>query len=220
MVNKSPTHRLTSSPSAKGVESRDNKQIPTGLARGFHVQTRGRGTLPSLNREKMIYEWLMVICLYAYVASSLGKALPLWRLRRRAKISGTRAERDEATFAAYAATWSALAIAFAAFAAIVITSPDNQFVDVVRVEGALAPCASSSGPRAGARRRASPLRPPRRRSSRRRRPPRRSPRSWPPCRSRRVPSRRPCRGRRPGSPSSSPRCPAAKSQHILRAASS
>ena len=87
----------------------------------------------------MIYEWFMVICLYAYVASSLGKALPLWRLRRSAKISGTRAERDEATFAAYSATWSALAIAFAAFAAIVITSPDNQFVDVVRVEGALAP---------------------------------------------------------------------------------
>jgi len=83
----------------------------------------------------MIYEWFMVICLYAYVASSLGKALPLWRLRRRAKISGTRAERDEATFAAYAATWSTLAIAFAAFAAIVITSPDNQFVDVVRVDG-------------------------------------------------------------------------------------
>ena len=26
----------------------------------------------------MIYEWFMVICLYAYVASSLGKALPLW----------------------------------------------------------------------------------------------------------------------------------------------
>ena len=87
----------------------------------------------------MIYEWFMVICLYAYVASSLGKALPLWRLRRRAKISGTRAERDEATFVAYSATWSTLAIAFAAFAAIVITSPDNQFVDVVRVEGALAP---------------------------------------------------------------------------------
>ena len=83
----------------------------------------------------MIYEWFMVICLYAYVASSLGKALPLWRRRRRINLSGTRAERDEATFAAYAATWSALAIAFAAFAAIVITSPDNQFVDVVRVEG-------------------------------------------------------------------------------------
>ena len=33
----------------------------------------------------MIYEWFMVICLYAYVASSLGKALPLWRLRRRAR---------------------------------------------------------------------------------------------------------------------------------------
>ena len=32
----------------------------------------------------MIYEWFMVICLYAYVASSLSKALPLWRLRRRA----------------------------------------------------------------------------------------------------------------------------------------
>ena len=27
----------------------------------------------------MIYEWFMVICLYAYVASSLSKALPLWR---------------------------------------------------------------------------------------------------------------------------------------------
>ena len=87
----------------------------------------------------MIYEWFMVICLYAYVASSLGKALPLWRRRRRINLSGTRAERDEATFAAYSATWSTLAIAFAAFAAIVITSPDNQFVDVVRVEGALAP---------------------------------------------------------------------------------
>ena len=87
----------------------------------------------------MIYEWFMVICLYAYVASSLGKALPLWRLRRRAKISGTRAERDEATFAAYAATWSTMAIAFAAFAAIVITSPDNQFVDVVRVDAPSAP---------------------------------------------------------------------------------
>ena len=34
----------------------------------------------------MIYEWLMVICLYAYVASSLSKALPLWRLRRRATL--------------------------------------------------------------------------------------------------------------------------------------
>ena len=89
----------------------------------------------------MIYEWFMVICLYAYVASSLGKALPLWRRRRRINLSGTRAERDEATFAAYSATWSTLAIAFAAFAAIVITSPDNQFVDVVRVEGALAPAA-------------------------------------------------------------------------------
>ena len=77
----------------------------------------------------MIYEWFMVICLYAYVASSLGKALPLWRRRRRINLSGTRAERDEATFAAYAATWSTLVIAFAAFAAIVITSPDNQFVD-------------------------------------------------------------------------------------------
>ena len=87
----------------------------------------------------MIYEWFMVICLYAYVYSSLSKALPLWRRRRRINLSGTRAERDEATFAAYTATWSALFVAFAAFAAIVITSPDNQFVDVVRVEGALAP---------------------------------------------------------------------------------
>ena len=112
-----------------------------------------------MNREKMIYEWLMVICLYAYVASSLGKALPLWRLRRRAKISGTRAERDEATFAAYSATWSTLAIAFAAFAAIVITSPDNQFVDVCVALGprarrrpgwrGLAPPLGRAPPRAG-----------------------------------------------------------------------
>ena len=58
----------------------------------------------------MIYEWLMVICLYFYVASSLGKALPLWRRRRRINLTGTRAERDEATFAAYAATWSTMVI--------------------------------------------------------------------------------------------------------------
>jgi len=46
----------------------------------------------------MIYEWFMVICLYAYVASSLSKALPLWRRRRRAmRVVEWAACRGEAT---------------------------------------------------------------------------------------------------------------------------
>ena len=76
-------------------------------------------------------------------------------------------------------------------------------------------CASSNGPRAGARRRASPRRPPPRRSSRRPRPPRGSPRSWPPCRSRRSQSlRSPRRAPRPGSPASVPRCRQSQSTYL------
>ena len=38
--------------SRKRHESRRHCQIPTGLARGFHVQTRGRATFPSLIERK------------------------------------------------------------------------------------------------------------------------------------------------------------------------
>ena len=74
----------------------------------------------------MIYEWFMVICLYAYVASSLGKALPLWRLRRRAmRVVEWAACRGEATSvpppppAAPVVTPSSSSSALAAFMAAV-----------------------------------------------------------------------------------------------------